>query len=304
MSNRFTIWLALLFLAVSSVAAQNPGVEKKILQQIKANLKPGEPLVVSRLANDFKTPEERQSLDRLYNIFFKVPLFLIEYDQLVSGPPKLAVIAEQFALPDVESAGILLDVMEADPRVPRFLKRDPASGEITAVDRDRIRKDARFNKVLERSIAGWVGRTAPPFSAATLNGSDVNLEQLRGRVVLLYFWFTNCPPCKRIAPHLVELDAGLRGKGLSIVGINSDKDLGLGYTDQDRMEYLKKTRIEFPVVEGSREVLQAYGNVSIFPTLFLLDAQGRIIRHYVNYQPLETLRTDIEKALADRENQK
>lgn len=294
----------MLFLAVSSAAAQNAAVEKKILQQIKGTLRPGEALVVSRLANDFKTPEERQALDRLYNIFFKVPLFLIEYDQRVSELPKLAAIAEQFALPDVESAGILLDVMEADPRVPRFLKRDPASGEITAVDRDRIRQDTRFNKALERSIAGWVGRQAPPFSATALQGPEINVERLQGRVVLLYFWFTNCPPCKRIAPHLVELDAGLRGRGLSIVGINADKDLGLGYTDQDRMEYLKKTRIEFPVVEGSREVLQAYGNVSIFPTLFLLDTAGRIIKHYVNYQPLETLQADIEKALADRENQK
>ncbi|MGH9427738.1 MAG: hypothetical protein ACRD2L_15725, partial [Terriglobia bacterium] len=55
-------------------------VERKVIEYLKANLKAGEPVIVSKLHNEvFTSPEERKVLDRLYNIFFKVPAYIAQY---------------------------------------------------------------------------------------------------------------------------------------------------------------------------------------------------------------------------------
>ena len=130
-------------------------VERKIVEYLKANLKAGEPVIVSRLHNEvFTSPQERKGLDRLYNIFFKVPLYIAEYYASSHKPPTLAEIAHQFSLPIEGEADVILKIVEYDRRVPRFLTRDVKSGEISHVDIAKVKADPRFNKVIERTIAG------------------------------------------------------------------------------------------------------------------------------------------------------
>ena len=76
-------------------------------------------------------------------------------------PPRLREIAEQFNLRIEGEVDVILRIVEYDRRVPRFFERDPESGEIASVDLERIKADPRFNKVVERSIAGWEGKKAP-----------------------------------------------------------------------------------------------------------------------------------------------
>ena len=66
-------------------------VERKIIEYLKVNLKAGQPVIVSKLHNEvFTSPEERKALDRLYNIFFKVPAYIAEYYASSHKPPTLA----------------------------------------------------------------------------------------------------------------------------------------------------------------------------------------------------------------------
>ena len=286
-------------LAAAAAAAQQPlDVEKKVVDYLKANVKPGEPLIVSNLYNNvFKTEEERKVLNRLFNTFFKIPLFVAQYKASTGQVPTLADIARQFNLPVEGEAAVLLTIIDDDPRVPKFIKRDRATGEIVEVNIEAVKKDRRFGQVLERTLIGWVGKDAPAFSVQLTDGAALESTELRGRSYLLYFWFSGCPPCVKIAPHLAEIQKKLGGKGFTVVAVNADKFLELAVTDADRAEYLRKAGITFPVGHLTKKMQEDYGNVNVFPTLFLVDSRGLVQKHYVNYQPLDTLRNDVEAIL-------
>jgi thiol-disulfide isomerase/thioredoxin len=272
--------------------------ERKVIEYLKANLKPGEPVVVSKLYNEvFTGPEERKALDRLYNIFFKLPSFVAQYYATSKKPPSLQEISHQFNLLIPGEADVILRIVEYDRRVPKFISRDPKTGEITLVDLEKIKADPRFNNVIERTIAGWEGKIAPPFTVRAFDGKEITLGELKGRTRLVYFWFTHCPPCMQITPHLVSLQEKFRGRGFIVVGLNADRILELDYTDSDRKAYLENNKVKFPVGHLTTEVQSAYGGVQLFPTLFLIDKEGVIRSHFVNYQDQATLENAIRPLL-------
>jgi thiol-disulfide isomerase/thioredoxin len=220
-----------------------------------------------------------------------------QYYVTAQKPPTLQEIAQQFKLPVEGEAEVILKIIEFDRRVPKFITRDPGSGEIVDVDIDKIKADPRFNKVIERSIAGWEGRVAPPFTAQLLGGSQISSADLKGKTYLIYFWFTHCPPCVQITPHLVDLQNRLRDRNFSVIGLNADRFLELGYEDAERKSYAEEHGINFPIGHLTAEVQSAYGGVQLFPTLFLVDKSGVIRAHFVNYQEEATLQNAIESIL-------
>jgi thiol-disulfide isomerase/thioredoxin len=281
-------------LCASGQAQEPRDVERRVISYIKDNLKPGEPLVVSKLYNEvFTAPEERKVLDKLNRAFFRIPLFLVEHNASAGRLPTLDEIAGQFDLEARGDADVVLSIMESDPRVPKFIARDPETRELTGIDLEKIKADKRFNQAVERSLIGWEGKPAPEVTGSTYEGEAFSLSQLRGKTVLLYLWFTNCPPCVRIAPELVALHEKLQDRGFTVVGANADRVLGLQYDDAVRAEYATKLNIRFPLIHLTPEARTALGDVNIFPTLFLIDSQGTISKYYVNYQVPETLEKDV-----------
>ena len=275
-----------------------PDAETRILQYIGEHLRPGQPLVVTELYNNvFTQPDERQALDKLYNAFFRIPLFVAQYQEKFGSPPTLKIISEQFDLRAPGAAEVLLRVMESDPRVPLFIARDPKTGEINHVNIEEVRNDARFGQVLQRQLAGWEGKAAPELELRGIKGDTVSLEQLKGKVVLLYVWFTGCPPCMKETPDLVSLYHELSARGFDIVGANADRFLGLSYDDQMRLRYIRERKIEFPIVHWTRESDKAYGGISIYPALFLIDRKGLVSHHWIGYVPSSELRRAIEAGL-------
>jgi peroxiredoxin len=280
------------------MALPQPDAETRILQYIREHLRPGQPLLVTELYNTvFTRPDERQALDKLYNAFFRIPLFVAQYQEKFGSPPTLKTISEQFDLRAPGAAEVLLQVMESDPRVPHFLTRDSKTGEITHVDIEEIRNDARFGQVLQRQLAGWEGKAAPDFELRGIKGETVSLEQLKGKVVLLYVWFTGCPPCMKETPDLVSLYHDLSARGFGVVGANADRFLGLSYDDEMRLRYIRERKIEFPIVHWTRESDKAYGGISIYPALFLIDRRGVVSNHWIGYVPFSQLRRVIEAGL-------
>lgn len=275
--------------------------EIRVLRYVRDHLQPGQPLLVTELYNKvFTQPEERKALNKLYSAFFRIPFFLVQYQEKFGSPPRLSVIAQQFDLPSPEAAEILLRVMESDPRVPRFLTRDPVTHEITKVAVEEIRRDPEFGQKLEHQLSGWEGRPAPDFRLATLDGKEVDSSTLRGKVVLLYVWFTGCPPCMKETPALAALNREFSAGGLSVVGANADRVLGLSYDDAVRRRYLQEQHITFPVVHWTKESDSAYGNISIFPTLFLIDGRGVVVHHWVGFVPAQDLGVAISQVLAQK----
>lgn len=274
--------------------------ETRVLDYIRDHLRPGEPLVVTELYNQvFTQSDERRTLDKLYNAFFRIPLFIAQYQERFGNPPSLKVIAEQFDLRGPEAADVLIRVMESDPRVPRFLARDPKTGEITRLDREKILSDPRFGRVIERQLGAWEGKPAPNFKLPEFAGGEVDLANLRNRATLLYIWFTGCPPCMNETPKLVSLAHEF--PSLVIVGANADRILGLAYDDAVRRRYAEEQKISFPLVHWTREADNTYGNIAIFPTLFLIDRNGLIASHWIGYVSSEELRRTIAKILKSPE---
>jgi len=289
--------IALLLAALVAIP-QAPEAEVRVVEYLRANVKPGQPVVVSDLYNTvFTSPEDRAVLNRLFNTFFKVPLYLAQHLAAAGKPPTLREISEQFQFEVPGEADVMLRIMEADPRMPRFITRDAATGEITSVDVDRILAHPRFGKALERTITGWEGRPAPAFATTTYDGTPLTSESLAGKPHLVYFWFTGCPPCVRTAPLLVELDREFAPRGFRIVALNADRALELPYTDEDRAAYAKKYGWVFTLAHMTPDVQEAYGAVSVFPTLFFVDRKGTVVRHFVNFQEKATLDEAIRVAM-------
>lgn len=290
-----------LFLAVQSpAAAPAPGAspEAAIVEYLKTNVKPGAPVVVSTLFNEVFTGEaERKVLNRLFNTFFKIPLFIVQAHKARGIPPSLKEISEQFAFTIPGEADVILRIMESDPRIPKFLDRDPLTGEILKVDAERILAHPRFGKVLERTITGWEGNPAPAFTVKAYDGTELSLAKMTGKPFLLYFWFTNCPPCVATGPLLVELDKVYRPRGFSILALNADNLLELDYTDADRAAYAARLGIAFTLGHANAAAQTAYGGVSVFPTLFFVDKAGVVVKHLVNGHEKAVLEEAIQLAL-------
>ena len=272
--------------------------EERVVDYLRANVRPGQPVVVSTLFNEVFTGEpERKALNRLFNTFFKIPLYVVQTQKASGKPPSLKEISEQFAFAVPGTADVILRVMESDPRMPKFMERDPKTGEIVKADVEKILASPRFGRILERTITGWEGNPAPAFAAKTYEGGEVSLTSLAGKPFLLYFWFTNCPPCVKTSPLLVELQDVYGPKGFTMVGLNSDRLLDLDYSDEVRTAYAKKLGITFTLAHATPEAQMAYGSVSVFPTLFFVDKAGVVVKHLVNGHEKAVLEDAIKLAL-------
>ncbi len=303
----FALTLALAA-GVSFLSAQEAAdAERRIIGYIKENLKPGEPLIVSKLYNEvFTAAEERAVLDKLNGAFFRVPLFILEFEKREGRLPSLEEISGQFDFYGAEEADVVLSIMESDPRVPKFITRDPATRELAAIDIEKVKADERFNQAVTRTLTGWEGRPFPPVAGVGFDGKETSLAEsaeFKDKAILVYVWFTNCPPCVKIGPELVALQERYAGRGFTVVGLNADKILKLKYDDAYRAEYAAKIGVNFPNLHLTPEVRASLGNVNIFPTLFLVDTTGTIVNHFVNFQSREALSPAIEAALPKASSQ-
>jgi len=112
---------------------------------------------------------------------------------------------------------------------------------------------------------------APNFSLPDLAGNTVNLSDYFGKVVLLNFWATWCPPCRREIPLLVELQSDYSPQGFCIIGISLDTT-GRGGVREFAQDY----GINYPVVMADDQVIEDYGGMTYIPTTFLIDRKQRV----------------------------
>jgi thiol-disulfide isomerase/thioredoxin len=141
--------------------------------------------------------------------------------------------------------------------------------------------------------SGAEGTQAAAFELPDLDGKVVRLADFSGKVVILDFWATWCPPCRAEVPHLVELQDKYRDQGLAIVGLSLDAG-GAG----DVRPFSKEHSINYTMLIANDGTQESYGGITGIPTAFVLDRKGRIVKRFLGYTAPEVLEETIRPLLA------
>ncbi|HEX9106136.1 MAG TPA: TlpA disulfide reductase family protein [Longimicrobiales bacterium] len=115
------------------------------------------------------------------------------------------------------------------------------------------------------------GAPAPDLHVTTLRGDTLSLAGLRGKVVLVNFWATWCPPCRAEMPGFQKVYEARQGKGLVILGLSTDDDGPVPVAG-----FLVARGITYPIAMSTIPTEHLFGGINSLPTTFLIDREGRI----------------------------
>lgn len=136
------------------------------------------------------------------------------------------------------------------------------------------------------------GATAPVFDLPALSGGKVKLSDLKGKVVVVNFWATWCPPCLQEMPGLNEVSAAYKDKGVVILGLSLDEE-GLSVTKPT----VEKLNISYQILEADKATYQAYGNILTIPFTYVIDRKGVIHKKFINRQEKAAFEAAINEVL-------
>ena len=128
------------------------------------------------------------------------------------------------------------------------------------------------------------------------NGQEKKLSDFKGKVILLNFWATWCPPCKRELPDLSSIARDLDGKDFKIIGISVDEQPGA-------MEsYLKANSLPYTVIHEQGDLLGKYmsvtgGDQNVIPQTFIIYKKGRVVETLIGSRSKQDFLSLINKYL-------
>jgi peroxiredoxin len=143
-------------------------------------------------------------------------------------------------------------------------------------------------------VNGLQADPAPAWNLPDINGKSVSLSDFKGKVVVLDFWATWCPPCRAEIPHFIDLQKQYGDQGLAVIGISLDAG-GAGVV----AAFAKKNNLNYTVVMGDSDVVAQYGHIQGIPTTFIIDPKGEIVSKYVGLTDASVIEGDIKKLLPE-----
>jgi thiol-disulfide isomerase/thioredoxin len=117
-----------------------------------------------------------------------------------------------------------------------------------------------------------VGRSAPDFTLTDMQGQQVTLSELKGKVVILNFWATWCPPCRQEMPSMEELYRTYKDQGLVILAVNVEEN-GAPLVKR----FLEATPYSFPILLGGSAAVQNNYLVYRLSETFIIDRNGNVV---------------------------
>ena len=134
---------------------------------------------------------------------------------------------------------------------------------------------------------------APHFVLPAVAGEAVDSDAYRGRVLLVSFFATWCPPCMEEVPAFIELQKEFAARGFSVLGLSVDE----GGIDLVR-RLVEKYGINYPVAMADQQVTRGFGGVSGIPVSFLVNREGQVVQKYLGYTDHDVLKQDIQAQFA------
>ena len=129
------------------------------------------------------------------------------------------------------------------------------------------------------SLSTKQGEQAIDFRLPDLQGKQRSLKDWSGKVIVLNFWATWCPPCRDEIPLFIDAQENYKKRGLVIVGIAIDKKQAVASYSDDML-------INYPVLigdEGAMDLMARYGNrIGALPFTVIIDPRGRIVARKMN----------------------
>ena len=144
-----------------------------------------------------------------------------------------------------------------------------------------------------RVIGGNKGDLAPEFDLKNIAGGQLVLSSLRGKAVIIDFWDTWCPPCKKALPGLEAISQAYPND-LVVVGIAFGRD-----GEAKVRQYVTQNKLTFPMVmsDADYKVAKDFGGVQSIPTTFLVDRNGVIVEKWVGGHSRQEYEDAVKKVL-------
>lgn len=143
------------------------------------------------------------------------------------------------------------------------------------------------------SSLSMAGTEMPPFSLKSVQtGEMVDSSEFKDKAVFLAFFATWCPPCRQEAPALVQIQQEYQDKGFSVVGVSMDQG-----KIKEVENFIDEFSINYPILMGDYDVIQAYGGIYTIPTSFLIDKSGNVVKMYQGAVSHSELVKDISSLL-------
>ncbi|MFI5187758.1 MAG: peroxiredoxin family protein [Chitinophagales bacterium] len=144
--------------------------------------------------------------------------------------------------------------------VSRLLKK----GKLDSADQKKyLELDDEWQKCI-------VGKSMPSFNSKTLNGEEINSKELRGKIVVINFWFIGCPPCIAEMPALNQLVKEYKDKGVSFLGFTVENKKSL------KKRFFPKYQFDFTIIPDATEIEDLFG-VLEHPMIFIIDQNCKVI---------------------------
>ncbi len=124
------------------------------------------------------------------------------------------------------------------------------------------------------------------------DGKALKLSDLKGKVRLVDFWATWCPPCREEIPGFIDLQKKYGAKGLEVIGVSVDRG-GPAVVNA----FVKEHGINYTSLMSDAATESAYGGIRSIPTTFLIDREGNIVKKYLGARPVTEFEADIKALL-------